>query len=209
MDTVEIPGLYQHYYVDKSDERRILFEIVTDRYHPQKGVYPGSFVHITPSFYIPDMTYIDSDKRISKFFNNDKVLRFIELNKNYREKASIDGIQSDYSAELSLEKNSFDIMFSFYAGFISQSCKKFLKPNGILVCNNSHGDASLACIDNDYELIGVIQRTGTHFQIEDKDLDTFFIKKDKSPINKANVEKNMIGEKFTKIGFAYIFRYLQ
>jgi hypothetical protein len=207
MGRVEIPPLYKQYFVDKADERRVMFEKIATLYHPQKGIYPGSFVHITPSFYIPQMTYIDSDKRISKFFNDDNVTDYIEENKRYKETSSINGVQSDYSKNLPIDKNSFDIMFSLYAGFISQSCKTYLKNEGILVCNNSHGDASLACIDQDYELIGVIKRRGSEFNISNKDLPAYFIKKDGSPIDRAKVEKRMIGENFTKKGFAYIFRY--
>ena len=81
MRSVEIPILYKQYFLDKHDERRMLFEKIVSIYHPQKGIYPGSFVHITPSFFINDMTYIDSDKRISKFFLDEKVLSYIEANK--------------------------------------------------------------------------------------------------------------------------------
>lgn len=205
-----IPELYKKYFIDKSDERRILFKKIAALYNPQKGLYPGSFVHITPSFFISDMTYVDSDKRISKFFNDSDVFQYVKSNQIYDEQPAIAGIQADFSSELPLEEKSFDILFSFYAGFISQSCKKYLKTNGILVCNNSHGDASIAFTDKDYDLVGVIEREGNDFSgenfiITEKDLDTYFIKKDGSPIDKAKVVKNMIGEKFTKNEYAYIF----
>lgn len=67
MNSIEIPDLYKKYFVDKHDERKIMFKKIKDLYQPGKGLYPGSFVHITPSFFISDMTYIDSDKRIAKF----------------------------------------------------------------------------------------------------------------------------------------------
>lgn len=206
MKSTEIPKLYKQYFVDKHDERRMLFEKIVDLYHPQKGIYPGSFVHITPSFFINDMTYIDSDKRIAKFFMDEKVLSYIEANKNYSKNATVNGIQANFSSDLPIEKNIFDIMFSFYAGFISQSCKKYLKVAGILVCNNSHGDASIAFSDKDYKLIGVIKRSGAHFNITDKDLNTYFIKKDGSPINENKVLEKMMGENFTKKGYAYVFK---
>ncbi|MFX0037200.1 MAG: hypothetical protein ACFE9I_16330 [Candidatus Hermodarchaeota archaeon] len=40
-----------------------------------------------------------------------------------------------------------------YAGFVSQSCKEYLKVGGILLTNNSHGNASMAYIDDDYQFI--------------------------------------------------------
>jgi hypothetical protein len=207
MANEKIPALYKKYFVDKGDERRMLFEKVASLYKPVKGIYPGCFVQITPSFYIPDMTYIDADKRINKFFNDAALSAYIEANKTYSESAAVTGFQSDYSADLPLENGSYDIMFSFYAGFISQICKKYLKPGAIVVCNNSHGDSSLASADPDYRLIAVIQRNGSKFTISDKNLDSYFHKKDGSPVDKEKVLQRMIGEKFTKTAFAYVFRF--
>ena len=206
MGNREIPQLYQQYFIDKHDERKMLFKKITELYQAQKGIYPGSFVHITPSFYIQDMTYIDSDKRISSFFENEKVLHFIEKNKQYNGRPSLHWYQADFSTELAIDKHSCDVMFSFYAGFISQSCKQYLKNDGILICNNSHGDASLAFVDGDYELLGVIKRNGARFSITDKDLHTYFKKKDGSSIDKNKIRKRMVGENFTKKGYAYIFK---
>jgi hypothetical protein len=93
------------------------------------------------------MTYIDSDKRISKFFGDKNVLSYIEAYKTYKENTVIRGLQADFPGDLPIEEQTFDSMFSFYAGFISRSCKKYLKSCGLLVCNNSHGDASIARTD--------------------------------------------------------------
>lgn len=207
MQREKIPALYKKYFIDTSDERRMMFQILASTYHTEKGIYPGSFVHITPSFYIKRMTYIDSDKRMTAFFTDVHVTAYIEENKKYAEESKIEWFQSDYSGDLEIERNSFDIMFSFYAGFISQACKKYIRDGGILVCNNSHGDASIAYTDPDYRLIGVIQRDGDNFSIIDENLDMFFKKRDGKPINIERVLKKMIGENFTKKGYAYIFRY--
>jgi len=207
MKRVSIPPLYQHYFTDKSDERRMLFSIIEERYHPRKGLYPGSFVHITPSFFIQDMTYIDADRRISKFFTDQNVQKYIDENKTYRENALVHWFQADYESELPIEEESFDVLFSLYAGFISQSCKKYLKENGILVCNNSHGDASIAYLDYEYIFAGVIKRQGEKFTIIDSKLDEYFIKKDGRPIDKKKVLNRMKGENFSRKGYAYIFRY--
>ena len=117
MKKAETPKLYKQYFVEKHDERRELFEKLAELYRPKKAIYPGSFVHITPSFYIGDMTYIDSDRRVSKFFADDNVLPYIRENKSFEGEPSISGIQADYSDKLPIEKEAFDMMFSFYAGF--------------------------------------------------------------------------------------------
>ena len=207
MNPVAIPKLYNKYFIEKNDERKMLFKELQKMFNPKNGIYPGSFVHITPSFYINNMTYIDSDKRISNFFEDENLFRYIDKNKTYIDKPIFTGYQADFNSDLPIETESFDIMFSFYAGFISQSCKKYLKNDSILVCNNSHGDASIAYTDPDYSLISVIKRSGDKFEIIDDNLDSYFKKKDGRPIDKEKVLKRMTGEKFTKIGYAYIFRF--
>ena len=207
MTGVTVPELYKKYFIDKSDERRTLFQELNKLFKPEKGIYPGSFVHITPSFYISSMTYIDSDKRISKFFKDKDLYNFIDKNKTYDEKPLFNGFQEDYNSNLPIEEDCFDIMFSFYAGFISQSCKKYLKDDSVLVCNNSHGDASIAYTDPDYTLTSIVKRNGNKFRITDDDLSSYFRKKDGSSIDKDKVFKRMTGENFTKKGYAYIFRY--
>jgi hypothetical protein len=201
-----IPVLYKKYYVDKHGERKMLFAKIVELYNPQKGIYPGSFVHITPSFFIKEMTYIDNDKRIPGFFKDAEVLSFISKNKIYFDTPAVIWFKADFENKLPLTKNYYDIMFSFYSGFVSQSCKKYLKEDGILVCNNSHGDASIAFLDEEYILTGVIKRNGMRFTITDKNLHTYFRKKDGSNINKAKVLEKMRGENFTKKEYAYVFK---
>lgn len=206
MKKEDVPQLYEKYFIDKTDERRNMFQQLNDIFKPDSGMYPGSFVHIAPSFYIPDMTYVDSDSRLNKFFADKTVMEFINKQKIYREEPKISWFQEDFSEQLPIEENRFDILFSFYAGFISQHCKKYLKKNGVLVCNNSHGDASIAYGDHDYSFMGVILRNGNDFRIVTDGLEHYFQKKDGSNIDTDKVLKRMIGEKFSKTGYAYIFR---
>jgi len=204
---INIPALYQRFFVDKKDERRNLFRTITELYNPQKGIYPGSFVHITPSFYLKEMTYIDSDRRMAKFFQDENVHSYIRHNKVYSENPIVRAFQSDFSSDLDIEKDFFDIMFSFYAGFISQTCKKYLKNKGLLLCNNSHGDGSIAYTDDEYELAAVILRDGENFSITTENLEEYFIKKDGSSIDKWSVLNRMKGEKYIREGYAYLFRF--
>ena len=59
-----------------------------------------------------------------------------------------------YTAGFAEAEKSFDLLISQYAGFVSQHCKKYLKIGGILLVNNSHGDASMAKLDDDYKFVG-------------------------------------------------------
>ena len=61
-------GLYKEQYVDKNFERMELFKILRKKYGMISTIYPGSFVHVTPSFVFPITTYIEMDKRAKKKF---------------------------------------------------------------------------------------------------------------------------------------------
>lgn len=208
MNIIEPPKLYKQYFIDKNDERKDLFNKLQTKYSIKKGIYPGSFVHITPSIFIKEMLYIDSDKRINKFFGNENTIAYINFIKEYSNDTKIIMLQEDYTKKLPIKDGYYDIMFSFYSGFISQSCKSYLKQDGILICNNSHGDSSVAILDEDYEFIGVITRKDEKFTLSYNNLDNYFIKKDGSIIDREKVLQTMIGEKFTIDCYAYIFKKL-
>lgn len=203
-----IPKRYQQHFIEKQDERREMFSLLEQVYSLRSGLYPGSFVHITPSFYIPEMVYIDNDRRISKFFNDPAVFEYVVKNKIYESSPQFKGIQGDYSKDQGLEEGYFDAVFSFYAGFISVSCKKYLRSGGILVANNSHGDASMAITDEELESVGVVLRRQNKFNLQSDHLDPFLEKHDDSPIDMEKVKKRMVGERFKKSAFAYVFRKL-
>lgn len=206
MSESEPPRLYKKYYIDKGDERRELFKALTAQFEIHRGIYPGSFVHITPSFSIREMIYIDSDKRVHQFFHSKSAKEYVEENKEYGGPARFTGLQADFTGDIDVPPGYYDALFSFYSGFVSQACKKYLKGKGILIANNSHGDSSIAFTDPDYELIGMIHRKGSRFSITDKDLDQYFRKRDGSHIDVEKVLSTMTGERFTRPAYAYIFR---
>ena len=78
-----------------------------------------------------------------------------------------------YSSTLSEKEEYFDLLISHYAGFVSQDCKKYLKKDGLLVANNSHGDAGVANEDTDYRFIGVINFRNKKFYYSTNDLEKY------------------------------------
>lgn len=201
-----IPELYNRYFVLKHDERHGLFELVANRFTARSGIYPGSFVHITPAFYIPEMAFIDNDRRMGAFFRNEHTMRYIEAHAVYDEEPNVCFMQADYTAIDGIREDHYDLMFSFYAGFISQHCKRYLRTGGTLIANNSHGDASLAIADPDYELTGVVLRNGESFRLKTDTFSEYATKKDGSDIDVQKVRSRMVGEGFLKSGYAYIFK---
>ena len=167
--------LYKKYFQDNSFEREHLWELLAEQFEVKRAIYPGSFIHITPSFHIPYVAYIDTDRQAKKFFSQSEVvLKMIEKRKVYSEANEYDFLPINYAKKLDFEEKNFDLMISQYAGIISQPCKKYLKKGGLLLVNNSHGDAGVAYMDKDYELIGVVNATKGKYRISDKNLEKYF-----------------------------------
>jgi hypothetical protein len=85
-------------------------------------------------------------------------LKFTNLSvkkKVYSQAAQVQFHFADYRNDLENMDNRFDLLISQYAGFVGQYCKPYLKVGGLLLANNSHGDAGMAAIDEDYQLIAV------------------------------------------------------
>lgn len=182
----DIPRLYEQYHVAKKDERLELFEIMHAEYGTKSFLYPGCFVHITPAFVMPNATFVDTDKRARSFFGDPQTLVFVDTSKRYKEQPKLRFLSRDYSEELPIER-TYDLVISQYAGFVSESCKRYLRKGGLLVANNSHGDASLASIDDDFRLIAVIQRRAEHFWISRTNLDEYFV-----PTKKVQVTRQLL-----------------
>lgn len=200
------PKLYHDHFVKKSDERTGLFQALSAGFSIQRGLYPGSFVHITPSFFIPEMVYVDMDKRCPRFFADDATLHYVTERKQYAQTPSLKFYHADFSKEVPEPLQSCDLLLSFYAGFISEYCVQYLRPQGILVANNSHGDAPLAHLNPDYELIGVVNREAERFKLTFENLDTYFVTKSGKPLDKAEILRSMRGLGYTKAPYAYIFQ---
>lgn len=198
--------LYNKHFVQSNREMVHLFEVIKAKYNISSAIYPGSFVHISPAFVFSMTAFIDSDRRVAKFFADPEVFAMVEKEKMYTEKTHIEAFQQNYEKKTALEEKSFDLMISQYAGFISQSCKKYLKTGGILLVNNSHADAGIAYLDKDYKLIGVANWTKDKWRISEKKLEEYFIpKKGKHP-SKKELLATMTGVGYKKTASNYIFK---
>lgn len=198
--------LYKEHFVEKDFERFELFQILREKYGFESAIYPGSFVHITPSFVFPIITYVEMDKRAKKFFENSELFAFINSRKRYPEEATIQFFAQDYREELVGEDEKYDLLISQYAGFVSKFCKRYLKIGGILLVNNSHGDAGMASIDADFEFIGAILKRGSTFRVSENNLSEYFIPKKSVEVTVAYLEKTQKGIGYTKPASSYLFR---
>ncbi len=198
--------LYQKWFIDRQFERADLFLALVKKYKIKSVLYPGSFIHITPSFFIPRAYYVDSDQKAKRFFaKEDEVNELILKNKKYEEAPKITFFGQDYFKLLDIKEGSIDLLVSQYAGPISQACKKYLKKSGHLLVNNSHADAGIAALDADYKLVGVIKLLNTKEVISENKLDDYFHPKKNLKPSIDYLMKQGKGIGYTKTAMSYVF----
>ncbi len=194
---------YLDYYY-KTWERLKLYKSVSEAYGIKKALYPGSHIDITPSLVIPKVTYIDNFKGSAKFFKHDlEIKSYLNQHKHYNEACKIQFYSLDYNQISMLNLAPVQLVISQYAGFVGQATKKYLQLEGLLLCNDSHGDATLAYLDSDFKLIATVNNQGV---IDQKNLDKYFKLKNNQKINDEEVKLNMRGLKYIEMADNYLFQ---
>ena len=61
-------------------KREGLFRLLSESYEVQSVLYPGSYIHISPSFHFQEVVYVDMDKRANNLFSDPEIVAFIEKN---------------------------------------------------------------------------------------------------------------------------------
>ena len=188
-------------------QRSGLFKALSDNYEIKRALYPGSYIHISPSFYFPEVAYVDTDKKAKKFFLDPSYKHVIGQKKEYSVEPIVRFHGMNFDHDLPEKDRLFDLLISQYAGFVSQACKRYLNINGILIANNSHGDAGMANIDEDYRLIAVINARNKKFYYSDSNLNLYFLPKKKDlKITKEYLYSLKKGISYSKTASHYVFR---
>lgn len=189
-------------YREAIGDRVELYRTVARRFNVDTALYPGSHIDIMPSFVIPEVTYIDSYKGTINFFRDiEPIKKYVESQKSYEKETNITFFEGDYKLHYPIE--SVDLIISQYAGFVGQETKKYLKKGGILLCNDSHGDATLAFCDRDYEFIGVVNSKNI---VVMENLEIYFQFIRRRPIDSEKVRTTMKGLKYKINAENYLFR---
>ncbi len=204
--TQDALALYTKYYVSTSYERLGLFTLVAASFASRRALYPGSFTHVTPAFVYPHTCFVDTERRAARYFADPAVRDYVNERKVYSQEPCIRFHRADYVRELPEPKESYDLLISQYAGFVSQHCKQYLKIGGMLLANNSHGDASMAWLDQDFALVAAINRRGERFSLVETNLDSYFVPKRDHPITRESLERAKRGVAYTRSAFGYVFR---
>lgn len=175
-------------------------------------LYPGSYVDIGPSVWFDRVHYVDLDKRAARFFAQEEQVSDLVATKRVtagnRSSAtpSLAFHHRNYQTPLPIDDGTVDVLVSLYAGFISEHCTRYLAPGGLLVANNSHGDASMATLDPGYELAAVIQSGAGRYRAVTDDLDRYLVPKRGHSPTAAELHATNRGVAFTTSAFAYVFR---
>lgn len=187
-------------------DRRRLFEVVAEATGATSALYPGSYVDIAPSFSIPDVTYVDVDRRANRFFGDRAGVEQIVQAEVGTQTRTIAFVHADYTDELPLADEAFDLLISLYAGFVSEHCTRHLRIGGTLLVNSSHGDAAMASIDDRYALAGVVTARDGVYRVSDDDLGRHLVPKRPAPITRELLHELGRGIAYTTSPFAYLFR---
>lgn len=189
-------------YAQKIGDRKRVYKSIANTFDVKRALYPGSHVDVAPSLVIPHVIYIDSFRGTIRFFKHlETVQELMDRRKEYDEPCTIEFFGQDYTQPLDIEP--VDLIISQYAGFVGQETKHFLKQGGILLCNDSHGDATLARFDETFELIGVMGSTNELIQTG---LDEYFRLPKGKDVDVAEVKKMMKGPQYTKRAENYVFQ---
>ncbi len=197
---------YKKYYIDRDYEQVDLFRLLKNKFNIAKAIYPGSYIQISPSFIYPYVVYLDSDKNAAKFFNNESFKDIVRERKEYQEEPQIAFHSTDYRKLIEEYLSKFDLLISQYAGFISEVCKPYLRVGGYLLVNNSHGDAGIASLDEDFRFIAAIHRRLGKYQLSTSSLEQYFIPYKDIPVTREILLERRKGIRYTKTATLYLFQ---
>jgi hypothetical protein len=190
----------------KGDRLR-LFTAVAEEVDATTVLYPGSFVDVAASFAFPSVTYVDSDRSAQQFFaDRPGVEEIIDAHRdNNAPEYQFRFEHTDYREELDFGDETFDLLVSLYAGFVSLSCTRYLRIGGTLLVNSSHRDASMASIDDRYRLIAAVTSRSGRYQVDRRGLEQYFVPKKEQDVTEDRLHRLARGVGYTKTPFAYIF----
>ena len=122
-------------------------------------------------------------------------------------KPSIVFHHADYTHDLPIEDRSIDLLVLLYAGFIGEHCSRYLRPGGLLLANNSHGDTSMATLDERFELAAVVTASDGSYQVRTDALDRYLQPIRGDTPTWEGLHATNRGIAYTTSPFAYIFRF--
>ncbi len=170
-----------------------VFGQVRREFHVERALYPGSYLHVTPSLFFPEVCYVDSLAGIAVALADPDLQGYVTDHKHYPRIPNIRCYQDDYHTFNSEPEESFDLLISLNAGDVSQACKRFLPSGGLLLVNDEHYDARRAFVDPDYVLCAAFAGEGLQMETSEIKLASYFKTALGKPLTPEMVESDAPG----------------
>ena len=151
-----------------------VFRKVRDEFDVRRVLYPGSYLHITPSLFFPSVCYVDSLVGVADALADPDLRRYVADRRDYPEGPEIRCYEQDYHTFTSEPEASFDLLISLNAGLVSQASKRFLASGGLLLVNDEHYDARRAFVDLEYILTAVFAGEDLCMETSESKLAAYF-----------------------------------
>lgn len=188
-------------------DRSSLFQQLASTWPLSAALYPGSYVDASPSTAIPRVVYVDADRRAARDFS-DRPGLLADLESRTQPGAAQEVIfhHQDYTTPLPLDPASMDLLISLFAGPVWDHCRTYLRPRGLLLANTSHGDASVAALDPELELVAAIHHRADRYHLDTSELDSYLIPRVPAHADATRIRELGRGITYTRTAFAYLFR---
>ncbi len=189
-------------------DRSALFAALTDAWPIARALYPGSYVDLSPSTAVRDVTYVDTDRRAARYFDDPaRVTAELQGRTTYTDPPTVRFLHADYTHRLPVEPASVDLMVSLFAGPVSEHCRPYLRPGGLLLANTSHGDAWLAALGPHFRLVAAVQHRADRYRLETGDLAGHLEPRRPRDVDAASIRRSGRGVAAVRSAFAYVFEH--
>ena len=199
--------LYEKYYIESDNEQCDLYEFLSTMFHVTNALYPGSFVQISPSFYIPYVCYIDGNRKAKSVFKHiQNVADYIQPRASYLEDVKLSFYYQDYTKPINEPKDSFDLLITQYTKLEDPVYKQYLKKGGHVLATDCMGNASRVSLDGDFILAGIFNRLGGKYYFSQDNLKEYFIPKSKDKDIALHLRETGRGASYKKAAAYYLFK---
>ncbi|BDZ55873.1 class I SAM-dependent methyltransferase [Agromyces marinus] len=192
-------------YRESIGDRSQLFAAIAETWPIRHALYPGSYLDLSPSTAIDSVTYVDIDRRAARYFADaDRVAAELDSDPSHRREVRF--LHADYTDPLPLADAAYDLLISLYAGPVWEHCRRHLSPGGLLLANSSHGDASIAALDPDLEIVAAVDQRDGRYRVVRRELDRYLVPVNPSAADPELIRRSGRGIAYTRPAFAYLFR---
>jgi SAM-dependent methyltransferase len=188
-------------------DRSSLLAALVEAWPVERALYVGSYVDLSPSTAIASVTYVDTDARAARFFADPEAVR-ADLRGRTRKGAGeeVRFLHADYTEPLDLPDKCMDLLISLFATPAWESCRRHLRPGGLLLANTSHGEAALAALDPGLRLVAAVQHRGDRSRLVTEGLDDYLVPKRPDAADAERIRASGRGIAYTRTAFAYLFQ---